>query len=640
MDQINPVQIPNFAAGIGDAYDARAKFDYDRARINHLARQDDIALQNEMLKLKAARTAEANTAASKAAVKSALSNSVVGLPGEAAGPYMPSVQRATNALALQGRTTEANTLSNFLEQQAKQDTQRNLANKAAGEVDELTLKNEATMVAQSQAQIDMATSTDQLRNMVVRLHAPDSKLAGFFARNGVDPDEAIAEFDRMVASGMKFEDIRRQMSMGADKTATHLADLAQKEAQTYQANAAGNKSMGELDIAQGRAPVDIAQIQSQTAQNTAAAASSNATAANTVATGQRAIAAETAPIPKEVNLGNRIVIVDNNPRSPTFNQELTSLQMGAAPKQATTLNTLMAERDALPDGDSRRADYDAMIKKETAIASSMGVRPPSGYRYSADGQSLEMIPGGPAEAKANADKGTEISPEALDVAAHTYILSGTLPPGMGKNATTIRTQIMNRATEMANGRSADEFASDMRINKGDTAAIAKAQKDFGTGTQGKMVNSFNTAIDHLETVTGLIDALKNGDTKRINSVGNSIASEFGVAAPTNFDAAKQLVSSEIVKAINSSGGALADRQEAEATLSRANSPEQLKGIVDTYQKLLGGQLKSLKLQYSNMTGKEDFDKKLTDKAKAALNRVTGGGKTGTTSSGVSYSIEE
>jgi len=271
---IQPVQIPNFAAGIGNAMDDRYKINLEMARANHLARQDDIALQNEMLKLKAAQTAEANTAASKAAVKSALSNSVVGLPGEAAGPYMPSVQRATNALALQGRTTEANTLSNFLEQQAKQDTQRNLANKAAGEVDELTLKNEASMSAQAKDAIDMVTSPDQLREMVVRLHAPDSKLASFFERNGITADRAIAEYDRMVASGMPFEQIRQMMSMGAAKTATHLADLAQKEAQTYQANAAGIKSMGELDIAKAKAPFDIAQTQALTGQANATAAKS------------------------------------------------------------------------------------------------------------------------------------------------------------------------------------------------------------------------------------------------------------------------------------------------------------------------------------------------------------------------------
>jgi len=350
-------------SGIGNALDDRYKFQLEQARANHLARQDDIALQNEMLKLKAARTAEANTAASKAAVKSALSNSVVGLPGEAAGPYMPSVQRATNALALQGRTTEANTLSNFLEQQAKQDTQRNLANKAAGEVDELTLKNEASMSAQAKDAIDMVTSPDQLREMVVRLHAPDSKLASFFERNGITADRAIAEYDRMVASGMPFEQIRQMMSMGAAKTATHLADLAQKEAQTYQANAAGNKSMGELDIAQGRAPVDIAQIQSQTRQNDAAAAK---------ATGDLELAQQKQTWEqrhpgyelKETAQG-WVAINKNNPN------DVTLIKLGnepAMPKPSgliSDLAKLIQEQAALPDGSPLRQQYADAIAKLT-----------------------------------------------------------------------------------------------------------------------------------------------------------------------------------------------------------------------------------------------------------------------------------
>ena len=271
---IQPVQIPNFAAGIGNAMDDRYKFQLEQARANHLARQDEVALQNEMLRLKAGQAAIANAAASKAAIKNALGESVIPLPGEAPGPQLPSLQNAQSRLALSGRFPEANILSNTQEQFAKQDTQRNLANKAAGEVNELTLKNEATMSAQAKDAIDMATSPDQLREMVVRLHAPDSKLAAFFDRNGITADRAIAEYDRMVASGVPFEQIRQQMSMGAAKTAIHLADLAQKEAQTYQANAAATKSMGELAIAQSRAPVDIAEIQARTGQANATAAKS------------------------------------------------------------------------------------------------------------------------------------------------------------------------------------------------------------------------------------------------------------------------------------------------------------------------------------------------------------------------------
>ena len=40
---------------------------------------------------------------------------------------------------------------------------------------------------------------------------------------------------------------------------------------------------------------------------------------------------DTAPKPERVSLGDRVVIIDQNPNSPTFNQELRSIPMGAGP---------------------------------------------------------------------------------------------------------------------------------------------------------------------------------------------------------------------------------------------------------------------------------------------------------------------
>lgn len=239
----------------------------------------------------------------------------------------------------------------------------------------------------------------------------------------------------------------------------------------------------------------------------------------------------------------------------------------------------------------------------------------------------------------------QLTPDALDAAAHTYILSGTLPPGMGKNATEIRTQIMNRATELADGKTPEEFAASLRVNRNDSAAMKKATSDFSTGTQGKLITAFNTAEDHLETVGTIVDALKNNDTKLANKLANDVKGQFGDVPLAEFGAAKKVVANEIIKAITASGGALADREEAEAAFNAASSPAQLKGVINTYQKLLAGHLNSLELQYKNTTGKTDFGTKLSNQSKAALTRVSdgssgGGGKTGTTSSGVTFTIEE
>lgn len=224
-----------------------------------------------------------------------------------------------------------------------------------------------------------------------------------------------------------------------------------------------------------------------------------------------------------------------------------------------------------------------------------------------------------------------LTPQSLDVAANVYLQTGQLPTGLGKAAAALRSQVMNRATELSTGKPAAEVAGSLVEAKQDVASRGKAVKDFSTGIQGRQVNAFNTAIDHLGTMDKLTDALNNGDVKAINSIGNVIARQTGQPAPTNFDAAKQIVTSEVIKAVVASGGGVTERQEAERNFAAANSPEQLKGIINTYKQLLGGQLKSLNLQYENTTGRKDFDSKLTGEAKKVVQELRGEQKTAPTS---------
>ena len=146
-----------------------------------------------------------------------------------------------------------------------------------------------------------------------------------------------------------------------------------------------------------------------------------------------------------------------------------------------------------------------------------------------------------------------------------------------------------------------------------------AVKDFATGTQGNQVRSLNVAVNHLDTLGGLVSALKNGDVNALNKAANEYKAQTGSAAPTNFDAAKQIVGDEIVKAIIGSGGASGDRDAAQAAISSARSPEQLSGVINTYQHLLGGQLNGLQNQYKGSTGRSDFsDRFLTGRTREVL----------------------
>jgi hypothetical protein len=219
----------------------------------------------------------------------------------------------------------------------------------------------------------------------------------------------------------------------------------------------------------------------------------------------------------------------------------------------------------------------------------------------------------------------QFTPETIDVLARTYLATGTLPPlGMGKSAAAARMAVLNQATKLgmnpenAPSVSAKDVAGNVVTNKQTVGAQTQAIKAFSTGVQGKQLNSMNVVSDHLDTMTKLADALQNNDLKAVNTVGQFIAQQTGSAAPTNFNAAKQIVSAEVIKAIVANGGGVEERLAAQQAFNSASSPQQLKGVIKTYKALIGGQLQGLKQQYKATTGRDDFDTRLSPGAKKTL----------------------
>jgi hypothetical protein len=205
-----------------------------------------------------------------------------------------------------------------------------------------------------------------------------------------------------------------------------------------------------------------------------------------------------------------------------------------------------------------------------------------------------------------ADSSGGLSPQALDIAAQMVVQSGVMPPlGSGKRASEARVQVMNRVAEMT-GTDAAAGASNIIGNQQNTLAAKKALNDFTSGISARRVTANNTAINHLETMDKLASDLNNRDTRIFNAAGNAFATATGQTAPTSFDAAKQLVAAEVIKAVVSNGGGVTERQEAAQNFSRANSPQQLREVINTYRELLGGQLQSLEGQYKAGTGRDDF----------------------------------
>ncbi len=166
-----------------------------------------------------------------------------------------------------------------------------------------------------------------------------------------------------------------------------------------------------------------------------------------------------------------------------------------------------------------------------------------------------------------------------------------------------------------------------------TSATKVAIQKWNSGPQGDQLRFLSNTYAHLGTLQQLGQALQNGDVQAINTARNKFKSEFGYSAPTNFEAAKQIVSNELVKSVVNGRGALGDREEAQAALSQANSPEQLNGVVSTYQSMLNGQAKGMYNQFKVGTKQsdEEFLKHLDAPARENFVKMMGNAAPSTTS---------
>lgn len=157
--------------------------------------------------------------------------------------------------------------------------------------------------------------------------------------------------------------------------------------------------------------------------------------------------------------------------------------------------------------------------------------------------------------------------------------------------------------------------------------IGKTMQAFSVGPQGTRLASINVAIQHLEVLGSLADALSSGDTRSVNAAKQAFEKQFGSPAPTNFDAIKNIVGQEVVKAVVAGGGGEAERQEAANAFNRVGSPAQLAGAIKSVEKLMAGQVVGLRQQYESLTaqapGVTPFDDFLLPDTKKALSAVSG-----------------
>lgn len=198
-------------------------------------------------------------------------------------------------------------------------------------------------------------------------------------------------------------------------------------------------------------------------------------------------------------------------------------------------------------------------------------------------------------------QGNSLSPEAIDAAANTYRMTGQMP-ALGMGGMVLRTQILNRAGELAklDGSSGQAEAINKIANKSNQAALSQLEK------QATMVGAFEkTARANADLALSLSNNVDRAGVpvvdKWIQAGRKSISGDPDVA---KFHAANETFINEYAKIMSGSMGNTpvsdAARANAHEILSHAYTKEQYKQVIGTLKQEMDNRISGFNQQRNEL----------------------------------------
>jgi hypothetical protein len=115
----------------------------------------------------------------------------------------------------------------------------------------------------------------------------------------------------------------------------------------------------------------------------------------------------------------------------------------------------------------------------------------------------------------------------------------------------------------------------------------------GTGQSHTAILALNTLVHHADLGIDAIDALNHGNFVPGNAAYDAIRNLGGNPAPNDFNIVKNFLSGEAAKVAQGGVPHEAEVKDAASALATKNSPDQLKGALNTLLQIAGGRMKPM-----------------------------------------------
>ena len=285
--------------------------------------------------------------------------------------------------------------------------------------------------------------------------------------------------------------------------------------------------------------------------------------------------------PNPADLRNHLSIYEKGlmSQSEQFSQEQKNRETTAQEQQAqarvATAQTSAARLQAEGPGGALQAPDKAEM--QDWLSKNPGKGPADFLKYKAS-----LAP----QASVAAQSGGPLSDTIIDALAAPGAklkLSDVLPP---------------RAPEQVRQAALNQIlAKHPEYSTSDYAVSQKVAEKYTSGNVADQLLAIGTAREHMKTFASLADALNNGDTQKLNQIGNEIGLQFGDDKKSNFNIAAQAFGGEVGKAFDGAGVVAGERAEAQKNFNDAMSRGQFKGAIQTVDSLLAGKQKAAQDAY-------------------------------------------
>lgn len=127
-------------------------------------------------------------------------------------------------------------------------------------------------------------------------------------------------------------------------------------------------------------------------------------------------------------------------------------------------------------------------------------------------------------------------------------------------------------------------------------------KDFASGPTSKNIVAFNTALQHLNTLNGLVPKLNNSGSEWFNGVAQPLEAGTGIGnnpSVSSFNTTKTALAGELATAYKNSGATQEEINSIQKDIKSSGNPDNLKASVQSAVTLLNGKLQALQSKWGN-----------------------------------------